>query len=189
MLDLPYVGTGVTSSAVAMDKLIAKLLLQAAGVPVVDFEAVDRRDFEGRPDEVLERVSRFRATDLCQALSRVARASASARSQIAPTLRDAIAHALRFDDRVVVERGVAGRELECSVLGYGDFEASAIGEIVPGKDFYDYADKYLDDGARLIAPADLPEEVAARLRRLAVRAFAALGCWGMARVDFLLEPP
>jgi len=95
--------------------------------------------------------------------------------------------ALQFDDTVLVEKGVQGRELECAVLGYGKIEASAVGEIVPGNDFYDYADKYLQDTARLIAPAELPEGVADRLRDLAVRAFAAIGGAGLARVDFLVE--
>ena len=88
---------------------------------------------------------------------------------------------------MIVERGIEGRELECAVLGYQRLEASAIGEIVPGKDFYDYADKYLEEGAGLLAPAELDEAVADRLRTVAVEAFAALGGWGMARVDFLLE--
>ena len=88
---------------------------------------------------------------------------------------------------MLVERGVAGRELECAVLGYRELEASAVGEIVPGREFYDYADKYLADDAGLIAPAELPAAVADRVRRLAVEAFAALGGSGLARVDFLLE--
>jgi D-alanine-D-alanine ligase len=102
-------------------------------------------------------------------------------------LEGAVAHALRFDDRVLVERGVDGRELECAVLGYRTIEASVIGEIVPGKEFYDYADKYLDDGAQLLAPADLEPAVAEGLRTQAVAAFRAIGGWGMSRVDFLLE--
>ena len=88
---------------------------------------------------------------------------------------------------MLVERAVAGRELECAVLGYGELEASAIGEIVSGRDFYDYEDKYVSDGAQLIAPAEIPERLAGRLRELAVEAFATLGGVGLARVDFLVE--
>jgi D-alanine-D-alanine ligase len=102
-------------------------------------------------------------------------------------LEEAVRFSLRFDEAVLVERGVKGRELECAVLGYGTIEASAIGEIVPGNDFYDYADKYLQDTAELIAPAELPDGVSDRLRDLAVRAFAAIGGVGLARVDFLVE--
>ncbi len=104
-------------------------------------------------------------------------------------LAAAIRFALQFDEAVLVERGVAGRELECAVIGLpGRLEASALGEIVPGNAFYDYADKYLQDTARLIAPAALPEAVAgARAARSAIDAFAAVAGSGMARVDFFLE--
>ncbi len=103
------------------------------------------------------------------------------------SLEASVRFALQFDDAVLVERGVRGRELECAVLGYQTIEASAVGEIVPGNDFYDYADKYLQDTARLIAPAELSPELTDRLRELAVRAFQAIGGVGLARVDFLVE--
>ena len=96
-------------------------------------------------------------------------------------------HALRFDDQVLVERGVSGRELEVAVLGHHQLEASKVGEIVPGAEFYDYADKYHSDTAKLIAPAELSPQLEDRLRQLAVEAFAAIGGSGMARVDFLVE--
>lgn len=186
MLDLPYAGTGVTSSALAMDKLFAKRQLEAAGVPVVDYEAVDRRDLETDPAAVLARLDRFEPPVFVKPSiggSSVGITKVKHRDD----LHAALVEALRFDDRLVVERGVVGRELECAVLGNRQIEASVVGEIVPGKEFYDYADKYLDDGARLIAPAELPAEVAERLRARAAAAFTALGGWGMARVDFFLE--
>jgi D-alanine--D-alanine ligase len=99
----------------------------------------------------------------------------------------AIDFALRFDEIVLVERGVVGRELECAVLGDRDLAASEVGESVPGNRFYDYADKYLQDTAQLIAPADLPAAVTARVRELSCTAAAALGIAGLARVDFLLS--
>ena len=102
-------------------------------------------------------------------------------------LEDAIREAFRFDERLLVERGIVGRELECAVLGYRDLQASAIGEIVPGKAFYDYADKYIDDGAQLLMPTELDADVEARIHEVSTRAFAAVDGWGMARVDFLLE--
>ena len=94
---------------------------------------------------------------------------------------------MRFDDRLVVEKGIDGRELECAVLGYGDLQASGVGEIVPGKDFYDYADKYIEDGAQLVHQAELEEGLEAEIQQLAVDAMEAVGGWGMARVDFLLD--
>ncbi len=191
MLDLPYAGTGVTSSAAAMDKAVAKQLLEAAGLPVVEYEVIDRRSFERSADDELRRCAqvfyRHGGPPLFVKPSIGGSSVGISRVPHRECLEAAIELALRFDDRVIVERGIEGRELECAVLGYGRLEASAIGEIVPGKDFYDYADKYLEEGAGLHAPADLDADVADRLRQVAVDAFAALGGWGMARVDFLLE--
>jgi D-alanine-D-alanine ligase len=186
MLDLPYVGPGVTASALAMDKVLAKRVMAAAGVPVVDYEATTRAAFEADPQAFLARLDRlplplFVKPSVGGSSVGVKRVDRRAGQETA------IRFALQFDDAVLVERGVLGRELECAVLGYGDLQASAIGEIVPGNDFYDYADKYLEDKARLLAPAELPAAVASRLRELAVRAFAALGGVGMARVDFFYE--
>ena len=188
MLDLPYAGTGVTSSAAAMDKAVAKQLLEAAGLPVVEYEVIDRRCFERAPEVELGRLDRF-SPPIFVKPSIGGSSVGISKVPDRDGLRAAIELALRFDDRVIVERSIDGRELECAVLGYQRLEASAIGEIVPGKDFYDYADKYLDEGAGLLAPADLDDAATERLRRVAVEAFAALGGWGMARVDFLLESP
>ena len=186
MLDLAYVGPGVTASAIAMDKVLAKRQLAAAGVPVVDFEAVSRRDFEADPAAFLARCERLPLPVFVK--PSVGGSSVGVRKvSDRAGLEEAVRFALRFDEVVLVERGVKGRELECAVLGYRDLQASVVGEIVPGNEFYDYADKYLQDNAGLIAPAELPVEVADRLRRTAVEAFAAIGGAGLARVDFLLE--
>jgi D-alanine-D-alanine ligase len=186
MLDLPYVGCGVTACALAMDKVMAKRQLAAAGVPVVDFEAASRRDFEADPAAFLARCGRLPLPLFVKPSN--GGSSVGVRKVADPAdLAAAVRFALRFDDVVLVERGVLGRELECAVLGYRDIEASVVGEIVPGNDFYDYADKYLQDTAGLIAPAELPLGVADRLRATAVRAFATIGGTGLARVDFLLE--
>jgi D-alanine-D-alanine ligase len=186
MLALPYVGAGVTASAIAMDKLQAKRLLAAAGVPVVEFRATSRVRFEADPEAFLRQ-----AAELPFPL--FVKPSVGGSSVGVQKVRDrggleaAIRQALRFDDQVLVERGVSGRELEVSVLGLHDLEASRVGEIVPGAEFYDYADKYCSDAAKLIAPAEIPGELEERIRGLAVEAFAAIGGWGMARVDFLVE--
>lgn len=186
MADLPYVGTGVASSAVCMDKLLAKQVLVHAGLAVVDFESVTHREWRSGPDAVLERLGRFEYPLFVKPAvggSSVGVTKVGA----ADELSAALDFGFRFDDRLLVEKGIAGRELECAVLGYGDLEASGIGEIVPGKDFYDYADKYIDDGAQLILRAELEPELEERLRRVAVEAMDAVGGWGMARVDFLLD--
>jgi D-alanine-D-alanine ligase len=186
MLDLAYVGAGVAASAVAMDKLLAKRVLRAAGVPVVEHWSISRADFERQPAAGLERLAGAPLPLFVKPSvggSSVGIRKVERREELAAALE----FALRFDDTALVERGVEGRELECGVLGYETLAASAVGEIVPGNDFYDYQDKYLQDRARLLAPAELPDAVAEEVRRLAVEAFAAIGGAGMARVDFFLE--
>ncbi|HEY0513411.1 MAG TPA: D-alanine--D-alanine ligase family protein [Thermoanaerobaculia bacterium] len=186
MLDLAYVGCGVTASALAMDKVLAKRQLAAAGVPVVDFEVASRREFEADPAAFLARCERFPLPIFVKPSVGGSSVGVQKVSDLG-ALEAAVRFALRFDEVVLVERGIEGRELECAVLGYRTIEASVVGEIVPGNEFYDYADKYLLDNAGLIAPAELPEGVADRLRETAVEAFSAIGGAGFARVDFLLE--
>ncbi|OGQ13330.1 MAG: hypothetical protein A2138_08745 [Deltaproteobacteria bacterium RBG_16_71_12] len=184
MLDLPYVGCGVAASAVSMDKVLSKRLFEKVGLPVVPYVVVTRATFDA--DAV-------KALAGCQALpeplfvkpsvggSSVGCKLVKRRAELA----EAVRFALQFDDTVLVEQGVKARELEVAVLGKaGALQASAIGEIVPGGEFYDYQDKYLKDDAKLLAPAPLPDDVAAELKRCAVLAMDAVGGAGMARVDF-----
>jgi D-alanine-D-alanine ligase len=186
MIDVPYVGAGVTASALAMDKLLFKRQMVAAGVPVVEYEAVRRNDFEAAPGTFLEKARRLPFPVFVK--PSVGGSSVGVKRVESPDcVETGVRFALQFDDVAIVERGVRGRELECAVLGYQKIEASAVGEIVPGNEFYDYADKYLQDTAQLIAPAELRPDVADRLRGLAVRAFEAIGGVGLARVDFLVE--
>lgn len=186
MLDLPYVGANVAASAIAMDKALTKKVLEAAGVPVVEYRLVTKAAFEADPEAALRPLLELPFPLFLK--PSVGGSSVGVRRVAKEEeLREAMAFALSFHDVVLVERGVKGRELECSVLGFGALEASCIGEIVPGREFYDYEDKYISDGATLIAPAELDEGVTAELRALAVEAFAAIGGDGMARVDFFLE--
>lgn len=185
MLDLPYCGTGVASSAVCMDKVLAKQVWEANGVPVVDYEVVGRRQLAQDRQATLDRLRRF-ALPLFVKPAIGGSSVGVSRVDEASALEAALVHGLRFDDRILVERGIAGRELEVAVLGYPQLEASGVGEIVPGKEFYDYADKYVDDGAQLIHAAEVSSAVEDRLRSTAIRAFEAVGGFGMARVDFLV---
>lgn len=187
ILGLPYAGSGVTSSAVGMDKVHMKQAFAAAKLPMVDYVAVG--DYEWRNER--ERVSR--------AVANVLRLPyfvkpANSGSSVGVTkvkkegdLAAAVEHALRFDEKVLVERGVDARELEVSVLGNDVIEASVPGEIVAGREFYDYADKYVDDKSQLVIPAKLAKDKTEELRRHAVTAFRAVGAAGFARVDFFLE--
>jgi|CXWL01.1.fsa_nt_gi D-alanine-D-alanine ligase len=186
MLDLPYVGAGVAACAIAMDKRLCKQVHQAAGVPVVEFVSFGRAAVEADAVACAAACDHLPLPVFVKPSvggSSVGVRRVDAREELAAALLAALA----FDDTVLVERGVTGRELECAVLGYPDLAASAIGEIVPGNEFYDYEDKYLLDRARLIAPAELTPEQAAEMQRLATAAFAAVGGCGMARVDFFLE--
>ncbi len=185
ILDLPYVGAGVTASAVAMDKILCKRVLEMAGVPVVPSVSVRRGELESAGAEIRERLASL-APPLFVKPSVGGSSVGIRRVSASGDLPDAVSFALRFDDAVLVETEVDGRELECSVLGYPRLEASKVGEIVPGADFYDYADKYIDDTAGLLVPAELEPATEAEIRELSVRAFDALGGFGMARVDFLL---
>jgi len=187
MLDLPYVGAGVTASALAMDKVAAKRSLEAAGVPVVEYAAVRRDEVEADPAAAA--AAGLPGHDGPFFVKPSVGGSSVGVRRVADRngLAEAVRFALRFDDAVLVERAVRGRELECAVLGYRELEASEVGEVVPGNEFYDYEDKYLSDGAKLIAPAELRPAVRDRIRSLAVEAFAAIGGVGLARVDFLLE--
>jgi D-alanine-D-alanine ligase len=176
MLDLPYVGCGVTASAVAMDKLLSKRLFEAAGLPVVPYvavrTAVDDVELAGEPLFVKPSVGGSSVG--CKLVKK--------RSE----LKEAIAFALKFDETVLVEKGVKAREIEVAVLGApGKLKASAVGEIVPGAEFYDYEDKYLKDDAKLYAPARIDDAMTKRVQELGVKALDAIG-GTMGRVDFFL---
>ena len=194
MLDLPYVGCGVLASAVAMDKLVAKRLFEAAGLPTVPWTAVTRSQFAQDASGALAAMTKHFAQGAAGTNGAlfvkpsVGGSSVGCRLVKERTeLASAVAFALRFDDTVLIEEAVTAREIEVAVLGgAGELTASAIGEIVPGKEFYDYEDKYLKDDAKLLAPAPIDDATAAEVKRLGMLAMNALGGSGLARVDFFL---
>jgi D-alanine-D-alanine ligase len=182
LLDLPYVGPGVLASAVCMDKVACKQILGSRGIQVVDAEIVGLRDLAD-PAALIARVARLGWPCFVKP-STGGSSFGLVKARRQEELIGALESALRLSDRALVERAIVGRELECAVLGYRTISASGIGEIVPGKEFYDYADKYLEDGAQLIHRAELPTAVEAELKRLAIEAFEAVAGVGLARVDF-----
>jgi len=178
---VPYVGCDTLSSAVCMDKEFAKRLLKQAGIPTPDFAVLRRTD--RRPSLASLRLGRPVFVKPANLGSSVGVHKVRTQRELDAALRDAF----RYDHKALVERAVAGRELECSVLGNNHPQASAVGEVVPAHEFYDYDAKYTDEnGARLDIPAQLPAAVVQRVQAIAVAAFRALGCAGMARVDFFL---
>jgi D-alanine-D-alanine ligase len=187
---VPYVGAGVLGSAVGMDKDVMKRLLREAEIPVVDYRAVRRREWEAERDATLDRGERLGSPLFVKPAnlgSSVGVRRAAGRADLAA----AIDHALEFDTKVVVERAVRGaREIECAVLGNDEPIASIPGEIVVDHPdgFYSYAAKYIDEhGAVTRVPADLAPPQAAAVQLLAIRTFRALECAGLARVDFFLS--
>lgn len=185
---LPYVGSGVLSSAICMDKSFCKQTVGLLGIPQADYIVFDRNDLADL-DSVTKAV-RFQIGYPCFIKPASGGSSIGiSKATNKKTLEKALLAAAEHDRKVIAEKAVAGRELECSVLGSGgdDTEASAVGEILPGADFYDYDDKYNNNTAKTIAPADIPEHISEEIRQSAVKIFKALDGHGLARVDFFLQ--
>jgi len=180
MASLPYVGAGVMASSVSMDKEVTKRLCAERGVPVVEYVTVSRDEIETAQCDALPFPVFVKPANLG---SSVGISKAHDKNE----LRESLRLAAQFDTKIIVERGIAGRELECAVLGNEHPEAAMPCEILPSREFYDYEDKYLLDRAETVLPADLDAQQTAELCRLAVASYRAVGCEGMARVDFLLE--
>ena len=187
---LPYVGAGVVGSAVAMDKVIFKKVMETEGLPVLPYELVLRRDWNEDQESVLHRIEATLSypmfTKPVNLGSSVGIRQVTNRSELAAGLDEAA----RFDRRLVVEQGIDAREIECSVLGNDRPVASIAGEVVPSREFYSYESKYIDQGeaaSGLLIPAPISNEMMDQVRTWAVQAYQAIDCAGMARVDFLLD--
>jgi len=184
---LPYVGAGVLGSALGMDKIAMKDVFRAHGLPVVSYLAVTRSEWERDPGAARNRIQARLRFPLFVKPANLGSSVAVTKVRSIEDLDAAMDLASHYDRRLVVEEAAMNaREIECSVLGNDDPVASVPGEVIPSREFYDYAAKYLDDGSALIIPADLPSGVAAEVQDLAVRAFRALDVAGMARVDFFV---
>jgi D-alanine-D-alanine ligase len=192
LADIAYVGAGVLGSAAGMDKDIMKSLFRAAGLPIVKHVTVLRGEFEREPKRVQKLVqSKLKYPVFVKPAnlgSSVGISKAHDRKELGP----AIAEAAKFDRKIVIEQGVGGnknkaREIECAVLGNDDPKASIAGEIIPCKEFYDYDAKYLSEGSEAVIPAKLTKAEMKTVQRLAIAAFRAVDCTGLARVDFLMD--
>jgi D-alanine-D-alanine ligase len=184
---LPFVGAGVLGSAIGMDKDVAKKLMQVAGIPVVPWLAVQRADWERQPKEIRRAIEKkFKYPVFVKPAtlgSSVGMTKVHSRAELGPALD----LAAEFAMKIMVERAVSAREIEVSVLGNHDPRASIPGEIVPHREFYDYAAKYLEEGTKLLIPAKLTKSEVKKVQTMAVTAFRALELSGMARVDFFIE--
>ncbi len=187
MLGLPYVGSGVTASAVGMDKVHMKQAFAAAKLPMVDYVALTEHEWNDERDRVSRAVTNTLRLPYFVKPANSGSSVGVTKVKNDADLAKAVEHALRFDEKVLVERGIDAREIEVAVLGNDKPEASLPGEIVAGREFYDYADKYVETGSQLVIPAKLTPEKTEELRRLAIAAFKAIGASGFSRVDFFLE--
>jgi D-alanine-D-alanine ligase len=187
MAALPYVGAGVLGSAVAMDKGIFKSVMDANHLPTLAGEIVSRHRIANNMQQVLEEAESIAPYPLFVKPANMGSSVGVSKCRSRSDLLEGLMEAARYDRRVLIERGVNGREIEISVLGNDDPQASVPGEILPQDDFYTYRAKYIDDTTGLAIPADLDSDTVAHLQDLARRAYRACDCAGMARVDFLLD--
>jgi D-alanine-D-alanine ligase len=190
LADIPYVGAGVLGSAAGMDKAVMKELFRAAGLPIVKHITVLRKQWEADPKRVRRSIEAALKYPLFVKPANLGSSVGISKVRERKELDAAMDEAAKFDRKLVIEQGVGGkkgraREIECSVLGNDKPEASVAGEIVPAAEFYDYAAKYVDEGSQLLIPAKLTRAQQKQVQQLAVRAFLAVDCSGLARVDFL----
>ena len=187
MAGIPYVGCGVLASSTCMDKDVTHILLEAAGIRTAPYAALVRPQlarFDSLEPSLREKLGYPMFVKPANTGSSVGVGKAKDRAGLLAALKEAF----RYDRKVVVEKAIVGAEVECAVLGnYTDAAAAVVGEIVPHHEFYDYEGKYLDDSTDLFIPARIPNETSEAIRTAAVRAFAAMGCTGLARVDFFAE--
>ena len=184
---LPYVGAGVLGSAVGMDKDVQKRLFQQAEIPIVEFLVFSRHEWERNRENIIRAITKKFRFPLFVKPATLGSSVGMTKVKAAKQIPEAMDAAAEFALKIIVERGVNGREIELSVLGNDDPRASIPGEIAPHREFYDYAAKYLEEGTRLIIPAKLTKKQVARFQEYAVRAYKSIDCTGMARADFFLE--
>ena len=187
LADIAYVGAGVVGSAVGMDKAIFKAVMRSADLPVLPYVLVNRSAFEQNASRVIAQVRSELTFPVFVKPCNLGSSVGISRVSDDDHLHTSLVEAARWDRRIVVEQGIDAREIEVSVLGNDDPEASIAGEVVPGREFYDYVSKYVSDDSELLIPAPISKTQMDRVRELSIAAFKAADCSGMARVDFLLD--
>lgn len=184
---LPYVGCGVLASAVGMDKDVMKRLFMHAGLPVLPFRVVRSSEIPGSADRLADDLERDLGYPMFSKPANLGSSIGVCKIHSRHELADALAFSAQFDRKVVIEKGIDARELECAILGNDSPQASIVGEIIPAREYYDYQAKYADPNSRLEIPAPIPTDKAGEVRRIAVRAFELIDGSGLARVDFFME--
>lgn len=184
---IPYVGAGVLGSAAAMDKDLMKRLFRDAGLPVVPWILLLRRNWKTASAVLRRQIQKEIGYPAFVKPANLGSSVGISKVHQPRELAPAIHLAAKYDRKILVEKGIDAREIECAVLGNDNPRASVPGEIVPVNEFYDYSAKYIQEGSRLLIPAPLPSRLSRQVQELSLRAFKAVDGAGMARVDFLLE--
>jgi D-alanine-D-alanine ligase len=187
LADVAYVGAGVIGSSVGMDKGVFQSVMQANQIPVLETMVILRGDLAKYMDEIITRAEKMAPYPLFTKPANLGSSVGVGKCQNRADLLEGLMDAARYDRRILIQRGVNAREIEVSVLGNDDPEASIPGEILPSREYYSYEAKYVDNASELLIPAPIPEAISELARQLAVKAFKAIDCQGMARVDFLLD--
>jgi D-alanine-D-alanine ligase len=193
LAEIAYVGAGVLGSAAGMDKDVMKRLFREAGLPIVKHVTVLRGDWEQDRRRVQKRIESALKYPVFVKPANLGSSVGITKAHSSKELPAAVDEAAKYDRKIVVEQGVGGksakaRELECAVLGNDKPEASVVGEVIPIKEFYDYDAKYIDEGSKLVIPAKLTKAQTKQAKDMAVRAFQAVDCAGLGRIDFLMDP-
>ncbi|NTW10210.1 MAG: D-alanine--D-alanine ligase [Chlorobiaceae bacterium] len=184
---IPYTGCGVLASALTMDKALTKLCVADAGIAVAPSKTIFSSDYLKDPDSVIAAIESGFAYPFFVKPANLGSSVGISKVRHAGELPGALGNACSLDTKVLVEKTIAGREVEVAVLGNSDPVASVCGEIEPASDFYDYRDKYIDNKAQLFIPARIPEILQEEVRSAALKAYKALGCRGMSRIDFFVD--
>jgi D-alanine-D-alanine ligase len=187
MANVPYVGCGVLGSALGMDKEKMKMIFQAIGLPSVDYLVYRRNEWERSPARIMDAIEQRLGYPCFVKPVNLGSSVGISKAHNRTELEHGINIAAEYDHKIIIERGINCRELECAVVGNDEPLASVVGEVIPSNEFYDYHAKYIDDKSQVIIPASIPQATAEEVRRQAVTAFQALDLSGLARVDFFLE--
>lgn len=187
LADIPYVGAGVAASAVSMDKELMKTIFKQKSLPVLKWLTIKRKDWQKDKEEILSLIQNTFEYPLFVKPTNLGSSVGITKVHRKEELEKAIDLAFSYDRKILIEEGLEGaREIECSVLGNDEPQTSVVGEVKPAGEFYNYDSKYIDQATQLIVPADLPENVSEKVRKIALRAFKAIDAAGMARVDFFV---
>ena len=184
---LPYVGAGVMASAVGMDKAITKDVFRAHGLPILPYRVFLRGTWEADPRAVITDCEAALHYPMFTKPANLGSSVGINKAHDQDELVTGLKEAARYDRKLIVEQGIEAREIEVSILGNDEPIASVPGEIIPSREFYSYAAKYIDDASDLLIPAPISEERTGHVRRLAIEAYQAIDCAGLARVDFLMD--